>query len=109
MNYEKIEKILKMAIALTLLMTVFSTGMNVAVIANSDVEGLSVWNPILRALLIIGPFLIAEIFGYRYCHKKAVEIAAQREKQEKERLKAERKARIEEKKAKQQPKKNKKK
>jgi len=42
MDYEKLEKLLKMALALTLLMSVFSTGMNAAVIAQSNVDGISI-------------------------------------------------------------------
>jgi len=108
MDYEKLEKLLKMALALTLLMTVFSTGMNAAVISQSNVEGVSVWDPIIRALLMIGPILILEFIGYRYVHKKSVEAAAERERIAKEKAKAERKARLEEKRAKQQIKKNRK-
>lgn len=109
MDYEKLEKLLKMALALTLLMSVFSTGMNAAVISQSNVEGLSVWGTIIRALLIIGPILILEFVGYRYVHKKNLESIAERERIEKEKAREERKARLAEKKAKQQPKKNKKK
>lgn len=108
MDYEKLEKLLKMALALTLLMTVFSTGMNAAVISQSNVEGVSVWDPIIRALLIIGPILILEFIGFRHVRKKNLEAAEERERIEKEKAKAERKARLAEKKAKQQPKKKKK-
>ncbi len=109
MNSEKLEQILKYALILTLLMTVFSTGMNAAVIHSNPAAGISVWSLIGRALLIMGPILVAEWYAYKHFRKKAEEERVQREKEEKERLKAERKARIEEKKAKQQPKKNKKK
>ena len=109
MNSEKLEQMLKYAMILTLLMTVFSTGMNVAVVHSNPTEGISAWNLIGRALLIMIPVLLAEWYGYKHFHKKAEEERIQREKEEKARLKAERKARIEEQKAKQQPKKNKKK
>lgn len=109
MNSEKMEQLLKYALILTMLMTVFSTGMNAAVIHSNPAEGVTVWSLIGRALLIMGPIMIAEWYGYKHFHKKAEEDRAQREKEEKERLKAERKARIEEKRAKQQTKKNKKK
>ena len=109
MNSEKLEQLLKYALILTLLMTVFSTGMNVAVVHSNPAEGVSIWNLIGRALLIMGPVMIAEWYGYKHFHKKAEEERAQREKEENARLKAERKARIEEKRAKQQTKKNKKK
>ena len=109
MNSEKLEQLLKYALILTLLMTVFSTGMNMAVVHSNPTEGVSVWNLVGRALLIMGPVMIAEWYGYKHFHKKAEEERAQREKEEKARLKAERKARIEEKRAKQQTSKNKKK
>lgn len=109
MDYEKLEKLLKMALALTLLMSVFSTGMNAAVIAQSNIEGVSVWGPIIRALLIIGPILILEFIGFRYVRKKNAEAKAEQERIAKEKAREERKARLAEKKAKQQPKKNKKK
>lgn len=108
MNSEKMEQLLKYALILTLLMTVFSTGMNVAVIHSNPTEGISVWNLIGRALLIMVPVLAAEWYGYKHFHTKAEEDRAIREKEEKERLKAERKAKAEERRAK-QPKKNKKK
>ena len=109
LNSEKMEQILKYALILTLLTTVFSTGMNAAVIHSNPAAGISAWSLIGRALLIVGPILIAEWYAYKYFHKKAEEARAQHEKEEIERLKTERKARIEEKRAKQQPKKNKKK
>ena len=109
MNSEKLEQLLKYALILTLLMTVFSTGMNMAVVHSNPTEGVSVWNLVGRALLIMGPVMIAEWYGYKHFHKKAEEERAQREKEEKARLKAERKARIEEKRAMQQTSKNKKK
>ena len=108
MNYEKFEKLLKMAFSLTLLMAVFSTGMTAATIAKSTTD-ISMWKPIGQALLIMGPIILAEWYSYRYCKKKADVIREQREKEEKERLKAERKARMEEKRAKQQTNKKKKK
>ena len=107
MDYEKYEKLLKMAFSLTLLMAVFSTGMTVATISSSATD-VSIWKPIGQSLLIMGPIILAEWYGYRHCKKKADEIRAEREKEEKAREKAERKARIAEKRAK-QPKKNKKK
>ena len=107
MDYEKWERLLKLALILTLLMTVFSTGMNVAVISQSSAEGVSVWDPIWRALLIIGPILLAEFFGYRYIHKKNLEAKAEQERLEKEKARLERKARAEERRAKQQNKKKK--
>ena len=109
MDYEKLEKLLKTALALTLLMTVFSTGMNTAVISQSNIEGVSVWGPIIRALVIIGPVLILELFGLRYVRKKNKEAAEEQERLEKEKAREERKARLAEKRAKQQPKKHKKK
>ena len=108
MNYEKFEKLLKTAFSLTLLMAVFSTGMTAATVARSSAD-ISMWKPIGQALLIMGPIILAEWYGYRYCKKKADVIREQREKEAKEREKAERKARMAEKRAKQQPKKNKKK
>ena len=108
MNYEKLEKLLKTALSLTVLMAVFSTGMTAAAVASSSAD-ISIWKPIGQALLIMGPIILAEWYGYRHCKKKADEIRAEREKEEKARQKAERKARIAEKRAKQQPKKNKKK
>ena len=108
MNYEKYEKLLKMALSLTVLMAVFSTGMTVAAVASSTAD-ISVWKPIGQALLSMGPIIAAEWYGYRHCKVKADEIREQQEKEAKEREKAERKARIAEKRAKQQPKKNKKK
>ena len=83
MNYEKLEKLLKTAFSLTLLMAVFSTGMTAATIANSD-AGISIWKPIGQGLLIMGPIVLAEWYGYRYCKKKADVIREQREKEEKE-------------------------
>jgi len=109
LDFEKLERLLKLSLILTLLMSVFSTGMNAAVIARSSAEGISVWGPIVRALLIIGPILLLEWFGYKYFKKKNLEAAAERERLEKEKAREERKARIAEKRAKQQPKKNKKK
>lgn len=110
MDYEKLEKMVKTALALTLLMTLFSTGMTVATIKTEHLESISVWKPIGQALLIMGPIMIAEWFGYKHLKKKADEIRAERERQEKERAKAERKARAEERRNKQQNKnKNKKK
>ena len=108
MNYEKFEKLLKTAFSLTLLMAVFSTGMTAATVARSSAD-ISMWKPIGQALLIMGPIILAEWYGYRYCKKKADVIREQREKEAKEREKAERKARMAEKRARQQPKKNKKK
>ena len=109
MNYEKLEKLLKTAFSLTLLMAVFSTGMTAATIANSD-AGISIWKPIGQGLLIMGPIVLAEWYGYRHCKKKADVIREQREKEEQARLKAERKALMAEKRAKNQGnKKNKKK
>ena len=108
-NYEKVEQLLKLAMILTLLMTVFSTGMNVMVVRANPAEGVSAWSLVGRALLITVPVLVAEWYGYKHFHTKAEEVRAQREKEEKERLKAERKAKAEERRAKQQPKKNKKK
>ena len=109
MNSEKLEQLLKYALILTLLMTVFSTGMNVAVVHSNPTEGVSIWNLIGPALLIMGPVMIAEWYGYKHFHKKAEEERAQREKEEKARLKAERKAKAEERRAKQPNKKKKKK
>ena len=108
MNYEKFEKLLKTAFSLTLLMAVFSTGMTAATVARSSAD-ISMWKPIGQALLIMGPIILAEWYGYRYCKKKADVIREEREKEAKAREKAERKARMAEKRAKQQPKKNKKK
>ena len=108
MNFEKLERLLKLALILTFLMTIFSTGMTVATISSQNIEGISIWKPIGQALLIMAPIIIAEWFGYRYTHKKAEAIRAERERQEKERLKAERKARAAERRA-NQPKKKKKK
>ena len=108
MNYEKLEKLLKMAFSLTLLMAVFSTGMTAATVAKSTVD-ISMWKPIGQALLIMGPIILAEWYGYRYCKKKADVIREEREKEEKARQKAERKALMAEKRAKQQQSKGKKK
>ena len=108
MNYEKLEKLLKMAFSLTLLMAVFSTGMTAATVAKSTVD-ISMWKPIGQALLIMGPIILAEWYGYRHCKKKADVIREQREKEEKARQKAERKALMAEKRAKQQQSKGKKK
>ena len=76
MNSEKMEQLLKYALILTLLMTVFSTGMNVAVIHSNPTEGISVWNLIGRALLIMVPVLAAEWYGYKHFHTKAEERRA---------------------------------
>ena len=92
MDYEKLERLMKTAFSLTLLMAVFSTGMTAATLSNSSSD-ISIWKPIGQALLIMGPIVLAEWFGYRHFKKKADEICAQREREEKERLKAERKAR----------------
>ena len=108
MDYEKYEKLLKMVFSLTLLMAVFSTGMTVATISSSAAD-VSIWKPIGQSLLIMGPIILAEWYGYRHFKKKADVVREQREKEAKEREKAERKARMAEKRAKQQPKKNKKK
>ena len=109
LDNEKLAKLLKTAFALTLLMAVFSTGMTAATIANSDAE-ISIWKPILQGVLIMGPIVAAEWFGYRHFKKKADVIREQREKEEKARQKAERKALMAEKRAKNQGnKKNKKK
>lgn len=108
MDYEKLEKLLKTMFALTLLMAIFSTGMTVATIKTENLETISMWKPIGQALLIMGPILIAEWFGFKHFQKKAEEIRAERERLEKERAKAERKARAEERRAKQQNKKKKK-
>lgn len=108
MDNEKLAKLLKTAFGLTLLMAVFSTGMTAATISGENLEGISMWKPIWQAALIMGPILIAEFYGYRHFNKKAEEDAAERERQEKARLKAERKARAEERRAKQPNKKKKK-
>lgn len=106
MDYEKLERLMKTAFSLTLLMAVFSTGMTAATLSNSSSD-ISIWKPIGQALLIMGPIVLAEWFGYRHFKKKADEIRAQREREEKERLKAERKARAAERRG-NQPKKKKK-
>ena len=108
LDNEKLAKLLKTAFALTLLMAVFSTGMTVATISGKNLEGISVWKPIGQSLLIMGPIILAEFYGYRHFNKKAEEDAAERERLEKERRKAERKAKAEERRAKQTGKKNKK-
>lgn len=105
MNYKKLEKLLKTMFALTLLMAIFSTGMTVATIKVEQLETISMWKPIGQALLIMGPILVAEWFGFKHFQKKAEEIRAERERLEKERIKAERKAKAEERRAKQQNKK----
>ena len=107
MNFEKMEKLFKTALVLTLLMTLFSTGMTVATIKTEHLESISMWKPIGQALLIMGPIMIAEWFGFKHFKKKADEIRAERERQEKERAKAERKARAEARRANQQNKKSK--
>ena len=104
---EKIAKLLKTAFSLTLLMAVFSTGMTAATIANSSAD-ISMWKPIGQALLIMGPFIIAEWYAYRHFKKKADADAAEAERLEKERQKAERKAKAAERRAKQTGKKKKK-
>ncbi len=101
MDYEKLEKLLKTALSLTVLMAVFSTGMTAATLSGSTVD-ISIWKPIGQAILIMGPIIIAEWYGYRHCKKKADVIREQREKEAKEKEKAERKARIAEKRAKAQ-------
>ena len=108
MDYEKLEKLLKTMFALTLLMAIFSTGMTVATIKVENLENNSLWKPIGQALLIMGPILVAEWFGFKHFQKKADEIRAERERLEKERAKAERKAKAAERRAKQQNKKKKK-
>ena len=109
MDYEKYEKLLKTAFSLTLLMAVFSTGMTAATISRSATD-ISIWKPIGQSLLIMGPIILAEWYGYRHFKKKADVVREQREKEEKERQKAERKALMAEKRAKNQNnKKNKKK
>lgn len=105
MDFEKLEKLLKTMFGLTLLMAVFSTGTTVATISTVHPDSISIWKPIGQALLIMGPILLAEWFGYRHFRKKAEEARAEQERLEKERARAERKARLEEKKAKQQKKK----
>ena len=110
MNFEKLEKLFKTALILTLLMTLFSTGMTVATIKTEQLESISMWKPIGQALLIMGPIMIAEWFGFKHFKKKADEVRAERERLEKERARAERKAKAEERRTKQQNKnKNKKK
>ena len=99
MDFEKLEKLLKTMFGLTLLMTVFSTGMAVATISSEHLEGISIWKPIGQAVLIMGPILAAEWYGYRYVRTKAEEIRAERERLEKERIKAERKAKAAERRA----------
>ena len=106
MDYEKLERLMKTAFSLTLLMAVFSTGMTAATLSNSSSD-ISIWKPIGQALLIMGPIVLAEWFGYRHFKKKADDIRAQREREEKERLKAERKARAAERRGNQQKKKKK--
>ncbi len=103
-KYEKWQRLLKLALILTTLMTVFSTGMSAATIARSGVEGVSVWDPIRQALLIIGPILLAELVAYRFVHKKYLEEKEKQEKAEKEKARLARKAKAEERRAKQQKK-----
>ena len=106
MNLEKLERILKYAIILTFMTTLFSTGMNVAIIHQQGAAtSFPWWAPIQQALLIIGPVLLVEFLAYRHIKKKNAEAAAERERLEKEKARQERKARMEEKKAKQQKKK----
>lgn len=108
MDYEKLEKLFKTMFALTLLMAIFSTGMTVATIKAEHLESISMWKPIGQALLIMGPVLIGEWYGFKHFQKKAEVVRAERERLEKEREKAERKAKAEERRAKQQNKKKKK-
>lgn len=106
MNLEKIERILKYALILTILMTVFSTGMNVTVLLQQGAQtSFPWWSPIQQALLIIGPIVIIEFLAYRRVKKKNAEAAAERERIEKEKARLERKAKADERRAKQQRKK----
>ena len=106
MTNEKLAKLLKTAFSLTLLMAVFSTGMTAVTLANSSAD-ISIWKPIGQALLIMGPIVVIEWYAYRHFKKKADADAAEAERLEKARLKAERKARAEANRAK-HPKKKKK-
>ena len=108
LDFEKLEKLFKTMFGLTLLMAIFSTGMTVATIKTEHLEMISMWKPIGQALLIMGPVLLAEWYGYKHFRKKAEETRAEQERLEKEKAKAERKAKAEERRAKQQNKKKKK-
>ena len=106
-KYEKWARLLKLALIMTFLMAMFSAGMTAATISQSDIEGLTIWKPILQTLLIIGPILVAEFFAFRYFNKKYLEEKEKAEKEAKEKARLERKAKAEARRA-SQPKKKKK-